>query len=111
MYAKLVQSYMNECHSNAIAIQSASQERSREYFEKGKRSALFKLGDSVVIRAPSRSSKLAPKYRGPYKVVGIKKDILTLEKSSTHKITTRHASDIKFLGRNEQPENDAQEDQ
>ncbi|CAA2976814.1 hypothetical protein M514_28255, partial [Olea europaea subsp. europaea] len=29
LYAKLVRSYMRECHSQAISIQSASQERSR----------------------------------------------------------------------------------
>lgn len=33
MFAKLVQHYLKECHTNAVAIQSGSQERSKKYNE------------------------------------------------------------------------------
>jgi hypothetical protein len=113
MFAKLIQSYMVECHSNAVAIQSTSQERSRKYFESKRRQELFEIGDLVVIKTPTRASKLAPRYKGPYKVVGIKRDIFTLEEASTKKITTRHVACIKrYLQKEpESPESQLEDEQ
>lgn len=95
LYAKLIQSQLKECHSNAIAIQTTSQERSKQYFENKRREVLFEIGDTVVIRSPSRSSKLAPKFLGPYKIVGKTNDVYTLEDTKNQRVTTRHVADLR----------------
>lgn len=96
-YAKYIQSYIKECHSNAVAIQTTSQERSKKYYENKRRNTLFKTGDTVAAKRPTRSSKLSPKYIGPLKVIGVKNDIYTLENTANNKTMKRHVSDLKLM--------------
>ena len=98
-YAKNIQQYMKECYSNAIAIQSASQERARKYYEDKRRNELFEVGDQVFLKAPSRSSKFAPKFIGPYRIIETKKDIYTLKDVKTGRKTSRHVNDIRKMYR------------
>jgi len=105
-YARNIQHYMKECYSNAIAIQSAPQERAKEYYESRRRSVLFQLGDRVVIKSPTRSSKLSPKFLGPYKIIGIENDIYTLGEVETGRKTSRHINDIRktYMPQGENPD-------
>lgn len=95
MHAKLIRNYLLECHSDAIAIQCNEQEKSKRFYEDSHRTRFFQLNDHVVIKAPNRKSKLAPKFIGPYKIVGIQKDIYRLEDEASGKLTTRHVADLK----------------
>lgn len=95
MYAKMVKWYLKECHSNAVAIQSTSQERSKQYFEDKRRPVLFQLNDIVAIKSGKRVSKFHPKFKGPYKIIGINKDIYTLEHLEKKTTTQRHVDDLK----------------
>lgn len=79
MHAKLIQSYLKECRSDAIAIQSVSQENSKGRYNRMNRDIRYHLSDLVSIKTPSRSSKLSPKYKGPCKIVSIQDDIYGLE--------------------------------
>lgn len=97
LHAKLVKSYLKECYSTAVAIQSTTQEKARQYYESKRRAALFQLNDTVAVKTPSRSSKLSPKYTGPFKVIGVKNDIYTLEDLQSKRKTTRHVSDLKAM--------------
>lgn len=47
---KLIQHYLDDCHANAVAIQSSSQKKSREYYEQKHRSVFFEVGDRVISR-------------------------------------------------------------
>lgn len=95
LHAKLIRKVLEECYINAIAIQSTAQERSRKFFESKRRNVLFELDDFVYIKTRDRSSKFYPRFQGPYKVVGRKDDIYTLEDQETKRTITRHVNDIR----------------
>jgi len=97
MYARLIKNYMHECQSNAIAIQSISQQQSRERYNEQHRKVVYQEGDQAMIKLPPRSSKLAPKYHGPFTVIDVKKDIYKLENNESKKVQTRHVSDLKLF--------------
>ncbi|GLJ59014.1 hypothetical protein SUGI_1488500 [Cryptomeria japonica] len=69
----------------------------KTYYENRRRNTLFQLNDIVAIKTSSRSSKLSPKYKGPYKIIGIKNDIYTLEDTETNRKTTRHVADLRSM--------------
>jgi len=92
-YAKNIQQSMEECYLNAIAIQSASQERARKYYEDKRRNVLVEVGDQVVLKAPSRSSEFAPKFIGPYRIIGTKKDTVWQEMKYTFSVWASVASE------------------
>lgn len=94
-HAQLIKSLMMELHSNAIAIQSINQDRSKKYFERKRRANLFQEGDSVFIKTPPRTSKLHNTYTGPHTVVSMNNDIVKLTDQKTNRFTTRHVSDIR----------------
>lgn len=106
-FAKVIQSYMKECHACAVAIQSTAQERSRSYYMSKRRDALFEVGDSVVVKAPTRSSKLHSKFVGPFEIIQKTKDIFTLKNRETGKTITRHVADLKGVASrsDDEPEN------
>lgn len=58
---------------------------------------MFKTGDTVAIRAPSRSSKLSPKFNGPYKIIGSKNDIYTLETVDGRETVQRNVNDLRAM--------------
>ena len=108
LFAKNIQHHMKECYRSAIAIQSASKERARKYYDSKRREDLFEIGDTVLTKAPSRSSKLSPKFIGPFKVIGKKNDIYTLEDLTSNRKTTRHVADLRHVPGAEQNENQEQ---
>lgn len=96
LHIKLVRDYLKECHSNAVAIQCASQERAKKFYDAKHRAILYEIGDIVFIKNPPRSiGKLDPRFKGPYKIVGRANDVYTLEDVNNHKTTHRHIYDLR----------------
>lgn len=101
LYARLISDYIKSCSEDVVAIQAASQEQARKFFEKSHSPRVFDLGKKVLVKARSRKSKLAPKYEGPFVITNREKAIYKLKNAQTSKSTTRHSSALKPFLTNE----------
>lgn len=96
LHAKIMQSEIEECRANAIALQSDAQQQSRKYFEINHRLREFKVGELVLVRKNKRSTnKLENRYFGPFVVTKKDNDIYELVNPENDKTLRRHTSCLK----------------
>lgn len=94
LHLQLVRANLSEMYSDAIANTSDAHNSSKPYFERRHRIVEYETGDKVLIKAKSRSAKLAPRYKGPFEVMSKDNDIYKL-KGENNQTLTRHASAMK----------------
>lgn len=97
--AELIRRRLDEYRGEAITRNSDSQVNSRNRFEARHRDTDFEIGESVVVKASDRRSKLSNRYKDDvFEIIGRQNDIYQL-RDTRGRIISRHISKLKAYRR------------
>lgn len=103
LHAELIQARMDEMYGRAADNQIAAQTQAAEIFNSKHRKQSFNIGDLVLVKTRKRRSKLSDRFKGPYRITKVDKEIYQLESLEDSSKLTRHVSALKpFYRQNNQ---------
>lgn len=102
-YKSELTSMLQDAYDHVRQTMAASHDTQKKYYDKRRRHTVFKVGDLVRLKSHPRSSaaagfaaKLAPVYKGPYRVVQVMSDLnyRLVDNLSEEDIGVHHVSNL-----------------